>query len=335
MADSTKWFREHASQVVQEFSAHVHEQDRARQAAKDSGQDFVPPEEQKRQREAIMQKLLAAFGLPKLELQAKLGIDRATWDRWRAMASVPHRSYLETLARLADKDDRPDDHIETRPRPIDVLSLSPRTWGRLRLVYSLFQWESAVFRFRSPYLGEKMVADMALLALRGCSLVYLMANPADWISQYIANLLKVFGPETAARALSRICVMEIPAEDLKKEQFALFNHNATDTNFSVGYLWNSDSSDDKDQPAPSTPADYTAVPVNDPTFYCLRREYADSLKQAFEVIQKRSPKDFWAPMSDAQPWQSRLKIPVVGLKKDESGKNVIDCFGPDTERCAE
>lgn len=89
------------SQAVEELIAHVEMQCRMRQLAKDAGEKYLPTREQKSERDRLLRRLLATLGITRSDLIFQLKIDRGTWDRWRIMATVPHRVHLEGIIRIA------------------------------------------------------------------------------------------------------------------------------------------------------------------------------------------------------------------------------------------
>lgn len=297
-----------AVHAVSEFAAHVDAQDRARQHAKDAQSKYEPSHQERAERDRLMQGLLEALGLSKTELQTKLGIDRATWDRWRAMSSIPHRSYLEALARFAAQQEKNGSHEATRPRPHEMLNARPHTWGHLRLVYSLFPWENAVFNFKKPYCDAGTATEMALLALRGCNIVYFMPSGADeWRTAFAANLVAVLGKNYAARALSRICIIELEND---MQEFGLFNYEAKDPDECVGYFWKGDG-DPGQRPGDAAENQYDAFPASDDLVSDLREKYWKPIHDAFSEIDKRVPEDFWSPTLDRETRQKLLDIPVI------------------------
>src|SRR5205814_1222011 len=108
-----------ARRAVQDLRDHIDRQVSDRNVA--DGRQYEPSSEDKAERERLMERLLPALGLSKGEVQSRLGIGRATWDRWRQMSSVPHRSHLETLERLA-VGDREFGAPVRMPLPLRLLS---------------------------------------------------------------------------------------------------------------------------------------------------------------------------------------------------------------------
>ncbi len=227
---------ENALQMVERFKAHV-EAHRARHSA---DRAYVAPAEEKQTRERLMQDMLAALGLSKFEFLSQLGIDRATWDRWRAMTNVPHRAYLDSLEKMArQRKDEPDDgERDPRSKAHDMLNASPNTWGRLRLVYSFGRWDNAVFAFKNAFSDPETVVEIALLALRGCSVVYIMTNADTWAGEFRKSTEKVLGKVYTARAFSKICIINTPVEVMAEhEPFGIFNYKTGDPTWRVGYKW--------------------------------------------------------------------------------------------------
>lgn len=311
--------------VVRSFVAHVNEQERARQQAKGRGPlgSYDPSPDDKARRDSLMQDLLTALGMTKAELQTRLGIDKATWDRWRAMSSIPHRSYLEAMFRFATQQEKNDHYEETRPRPHEMLNARPHTWGRLRLVYSLFPWKNAVFNFKKPYYDPTTATEMALLALRGCNIVYLMQNADDWRINFTDTLVSVLGKNYAARALSRICIIKV-SEMLPNDmpEFGLFNYEAKDPDDCVGYIW-IEQGQPGQRPQDNADNQYSAFPASDDLVNDLRDKFWEPIEKAFREIDRRVPADFWSPTLDRDTRQDLLVIPIVHFPDpvDESSES--------------
>lgn len=311
-------------QAVREFIAHIEAQSRARREALSSGAEFLPSAEERARRESLMQNLLPALGMTREELQSQLGIDRATWDRWRAITSVPHRSYLETMARYAAERVSTEHEQAKLPPAHEMLSATPRTWGRLRLVYCIFPWKNAVFGFKTPYYDYATVTEMALLALRGCRIIYILSGAKKWRSDFANSLVEVLGKNYAALALSRICIIEIPEALAKKmPAFGLFNYETKDPVDCVGYTW-TDVPHLKKRPSDNQSGLYEAFPATDDRYTDVRDKFWLQIQKAFIEIHDRVPPDFWSPNRDAAFRQELLKIPIVTYREDQTSNPVDD-----------
>lgn len=295
-----------AVQAVRELVAHVDAHERARQAVQGK---YEPSEEEKTKREACLQKVLDELGSSKAELQNKLGIDRSTWDRWRTMSSVPHRSYLEALNRYAEEKEKDISRGGAKPAPLLMLSARPRTWGRLRLVYSLFAWQNAIFHFNKPFVDSETATEMALLSLRGCNIIYITKNPNDWANKFSSILQKVLGKTYAARALSRICVIETPNDfDDQLQEFGVFNFETPDAADSVGYIWTGEK--DADRPSDVKSEVYDPIPASDDNVIDLKAIYNASVQEAMGIISKRDNGDFWSNL-DHDTIHELLSIKII------------------------
>lgn len=299
-------------QAADAFAAHI----LAQRNAKDSDASYEPTPDEKGRRDSLMQDLLLALGLSKLELQARLSIDKATWDRWRAMSSIPQRSHLEAISRFAAQHDKTSNHIATRPRPLEMLSARPRTLGRLRLVYSLFDWENAVFAFRNPWHDAKTATEMALLALRGCNIVYVMPAATEWRKKFADSLVSVLGKNDAARALSKVCIIDAKEDeltDLPEFGLGIFNFEAKNPDNCVGYVWkgSTESNDPSPRPEDSEQDRYDAFPSSDYLVSDLREKFGERLNQAFAQIEKSLLVDLWAPILNHDTRTYLLEIPII------------------------
>lgn len=300
-------------QSASAFAAHVEAQEKSR---KERGKDYEPSSEDRKYRDEVMQGLLAALEVSKAELQARLGIDRATWDRWRAMTSIPQRSHLEAIARFAAQQEKSGSHVATRPRPHEMLSARPRTLGRLRLVYSLFDWENAVFVFKSPWSDANTATEMALLALRGCNIVYITENTNCWRAEFAKSLVTVLGKNDAARALSNICVIEVmegELDDFPEFGLGIFNFEARNPDDCVGYVWKGtkEKSSSESRPEDSAHDIYDAFPSSDYLVSDLREKFGSRLNRAFNRIDESPLDDLWATLLDHDTRNALLEIAVL------------------------
>jgi len=297
-----------AARAVDALAAHVtiHEQARDDYRAS-TGQKYEPPEAEIQIRGQLMQEVLDSLDVTKGELQSWLMIDKATWDRWRSMKTVPGLPHLETLARFAQEAEQKDSEERevARPVPFDMLATGARTWGRLRLVYSYYDWNNAVFNFLNPFPDEPTATEMALLALRGCRLVYFMDEPNKWKTDFSQTLVKILGKSYAARALSRFCIIS-PAANIPFE-FGVFNYEARAMRDRVGYRW---IWKEEGRPSDSAQPVYEPVLGHDELFLDLREDYGQLIHDALIKINGRSPtaEDFWSPTIDRQ---LLLEIPVI------------------------
>jgi len=298
--------RENAARAIAAFTEHV-----AKLAtSKNLEPHQEPSEEDKAERDRLMQEVLDAFGLSKRALQTQLNIDKSTWDRWRAIKSVPQPSHLVALGRFARQKDSVDDEDGDRePRPLDMLLEGPKTWGRVRLVYSYYPWRNAVFNFRTPYKNLSVATDMARLALKRCSIVYCMEQAEDWSREFSKTFVNILGRTYAARALSQICIVK--AELLGMPQFGVFNYEAESIDMRVGYVW---KGADSVEPPKETDTDvYDGEPGNGDLFRELHERYDGLIQRAFEKITKNTPDDFWISTLRTE---ELLEIPIIGAESD-------------------
>lgn len=91
-----------AVEAVGALIAHVREHEINRQKAKDAGQrSYKPTNEEKAERDRLLRGMIWSLQLTRHEILAKLQIDRATWDRWRMMKTIPQSVHRDGLTRLA------------------------------------------------------------------------------------------------------------------------------------------------------------------------------------------------------------------------------------------
>lgn len=304
-------------QAASAFAAHIEKQERERQSCKERGEPYEPLPEERACRERLMQELLASLGLSKVELQSKLSIDRATWDRWRAMSSIPQRSHLDAITRFAAQHLRhsADEVLYVTPRPHEMLSARPRTLGRLRLVYGFFEWKNAVFVFKNPWHDSTTATEMALLALRGCSLIYIMSDPDSWRNKFTNSLVSVLGKNDAARALSRICIVGVSPDELAdapNNGFGIFNFEATNPDDCTGYVWNEHTKEaDNTRPDDERDDCYDAFPASDSLVSDLREQFGARINKAFETIEQSPLPELWAPILSHETRAQLLEIAIV------------------------
>jgi len=296
-----------ALQAANALADHFAIQDRSRQKEKKGGIKREPAPGDIQERERLMQQLLDASGLSKTALQAQLRIDKATWDRWRYMVTIPHRSHIDSLIRFAKEADQKKALQEdaTKPRPLEMLLAGPKTWARLRLVYTYYNWNNAVFSFKAPYNDAETVTEMALLALKGCRIVYFKNEPTEWLDKFKAELVTILGATYAARALSRFCI--IPKALTEMPEFGVFNYESPDEQDRVGFQWKGKNPERK---ADSSEEVYDAVPGNSDLFIDLHSKYGHLIHAAFTEINERLPDDFWSTNLDRQ---KLLEVPVISL----------------------
>lgn len=310
-----------ATAAVKAFVDHVAAQETAK-AESSSPAEFEPSADFKEERQALAENLLAAFGLTGAELQAKLAIGRATWDRWRHAATIPQRSHLETLIRFAEEKDADVSQSPlVLPPPLRMLASSPFSWARIKLVYTVYPWQDAVFKFRTPFIHEDTVLDMLLLAFRECRIVYIMPNANDWCTKFVTIAINSVGKSDTARALRRICIVSVSAEQADKGfQYGFFNYRAEKEDETAGYVWLEESDPNAEPPALSKRDVYRPVgPREDDVYGELREVYSTSLDKAFAEIDKRSSFNIW---SSHGVGEYMLKIPVIEFSNPDQ---VIFC----------
>ncbi len=198
-----------ALQSVQKLIDHIESVELAKR--RNNNASIEPSAEDKSERDRLMNAILQSLGLTRDELLSKLGADRTSWDRWRYLASKPHRSYLDAMKRFAAETDREEIVDETLPKPLVMLASRPCNWAKLRLVFSLYNcWRNAIFKFSEPYSDIDVIIEMALLSLRGCKIVFIIPEEKInvWGCTFIAGLKSKLNKVVAARVLSRICVIK-------------------------------------------------------------------------------------------------------------------------------
>lgn len=91
-----------AAEAVAQFIEHVRTQDQSRQRARSQRDEtYKPSEGEKIERQRLMSQMLVTLEVTRNEMIGKLAIDKATWDRWRSMVTLPQRNHLEALMRMA------------------------------------------------------------------------------------------------------------------------------------------------------------------------------------------------------------------------------------------
>ncbi len=322
--DRTEDAQASVAQAVDQLLLHVDAQDRARQLAKDARLTYSPSDEDKEERDRLLRQLLTAIGQPKEQVLEQLGADRATWDRWKNMVSIPQAKHRKSLDRLSRRESVPSED-SPRPNPLKMLARNRehRTFGRLRLVYSAYDWNNAVFWFQNPFNDVRTATEMALLATRGqsgCSIVYLLAKPYEWGPRFIESLRKVLGKHDAARVLSRICVVRVPEERMHPRGYGVFNFRSekADQSERVGYEY---TKDDREGPSDKRPLDddsgvYESLSTEDSIFQDLDDDFGEEIDEALEAIRQRREKllwNLWEPSLNAETVLELLSIPVIEL----------------------
>lgn len=273
-----------AAIAVDRLILHIEEQQKER----DSDPSYSPSRDQKQVRAKILQDIALALDTTAQELQVRLGVNPSTWDRWKNMISIPSPSYLESLKRYSKEKNRDEIKLENKDfgTPLQLLSGSPLTFGRIRLALSLYEWDNAVFHFDPPFCDDKMVVDIATLALKGCRIIYLTSDIENWPKKLIAIMALALGSKLTAKALCQICLIKtLPTNTEGPKSYGVLNYEANEHNLSVGYVWN--LSDKGEQPSNTEDGAYTAYPANDDRFIELRLKYHSEINQAFEAINER------------------------------------------------
>lgn len=296
--------------AVRKFVDHVEAQEIARSAGLKSSDD----EAFKVEREALVQGVLTALGLTGPQLQAKLAIGRATWDRWRYATTIPQRSHLEALLRFAaEKETEVRQSPTELPPPLRMLASSPFSWGRIKLVYTVYPWRNAVFKFSKPFVHEDTALEMLLLAFRGCQISYIMPGASSWCPKFVQIAKEAIGKTDTARALTKICIVDVSdAQAAIGLEYGLFNYGAEDEDESAGYVWLGKQDSTSDKPPPVSERDvYRPVgPRDDNVYGELREVYFKCLDKAFETIISREKLNFWSA-NDGD--ENLLKIPVINF----------------------
>ncbi len=305
-----------ATSAMRKFEAHVEEQEQL--------EDRKGDEHFKEARQLILQELLTALELNAAQIQSKLAIGRATWDRWRAATHIPRRSHLEALARFAAEKDAMEDSSSRRslPPPLRLLSDEPYSWGQIKLMYTVYPWYNAVFKFKEPYIQEDTAFEMLLLAFRSCKLIYIMPCAQEWCANFIKNTRSTIGGRSLNRALKNICVIDIPENHTHGLEYGLFNYDAEDEDDSVGYVWQHPSS----SAPPSLSQQHVYLPVHgrsDSVYGELKKVYGTYLEEAFAQTIKRENLDPWSASFPNQTGSSDLKIPAISFGQPDK----INFFG--------
>jgi len=322
------------STAVEDLLAHIELHGRERQLAKDSGRTWKATPQVKSERDVLMRAVLEKLALTREELCDTLGIKRPTWDRWRTLKTSPEPPQLDRLRKLGQAGGaqaRPFSATVSQVRPTPWITLeggpTASTWGRLRLVYSLFQWDNAIFYYPEPFADAATVTDMALLALRdldshGAKIVYILSEIDSWRHSYVECLKRVFGEQDAARVLSGICAIHVPITEMEKysKGLGLFNYGHPNPELTVGYQWMYVAKPgDPERPPDDEAAVYWAFGPKDEAIRFIRNKFGELIKKAFKTIDDRRMllPSFWEPQIPEDSIQELLKLPVVDWAQEQ------------------
>ena len=110
-----------AISAVEALIAHIREHELNRQKAKDAGQrSYKPTDDEKAERDRLLRGVIWSLQLTRHELLAQLQINRATWDRWRIMKTIPQPEHIAALALLLPSERSENTLILEATQPILV-----------------------------------------------------------------------------------------------------------------------------------------------------------------------------------------------------------------------
>ena len=186
----------------------------------------------------LFDKILQKLGLKEAAaLQKELKINRSTWDRWKTGSSLPTSKTLETLENLPEKlaGDPTKGFTE-----MELIKGDPCSFSRIRLLFGLRPWKRAIFYFKEAFNDKDRCIDVAILALKGCDIVYIFDNDENfdkWNKKFVENLNNELGAELTAPVLSQICVIKLDEElDYSRNGFGVLNY-FPDSKKHIGYNW--------------------------------------------------------------------------------------------------
>lgn len=292
------------SKVV-EFIDHVGMQRKEREK-----EGYQPSSEDRKRRAEIMAQIPADLGLTVEQLHGKLMINRSTWDRWRSMTSVPAQSKLEALLSIAEVAVEPEPAVSIAGfSPLEIISNSPWSYSQLRVMFGAYNWKSAIFRFTSPFSDSDTAVDMAIMAMRGCRIVYVKDDARDWAERFVANLLFSLGKKVTARVLANFCVIESESAWFSHDQnYGILDYHSRfeDRASSIGYIWRGDV--DKTDQRGAIGA-YSPVIAEDDLFSDLDRPgFHSAIELAYKVIDNRVKKGLVLNVTEDGAFVS---IPVI------------------------
>ena len=230
------------------------------------------------------------------------------------MSTTPHRSHFAALERMVADSALADVDDKKRPPPLSLLSNSPFTWGQLRFVYSSYQWENAIFRFPDAFYDADTATEMALIASRGCSIIYVIPDAKKWGQKFIMSMVRALGRNAAARSLTRIAAIDTNETIEKFDAGGFFNWQVGDPEYRVGYTLSLGAK--KVRPPSDTRDFYRAQSYDSDAFQMLNGKYAESLTAVLKYISKNMPEDFWATIHPDDV-DEKLTIPVFKFNDDD------------------
>jgi len=246
---------------------------RAHRSAKGSARGhFAPTKAERDQRRKVMDRIEVALGLSVKSIASILEIDPSTWGKWKSHGASPRPLHIQRLRGIAAGEIRVagsqglaghSTTADDEPEALTLLSRN-RTHARLRLFFNAIKWDNAVLCFSKPWRHYHTVLDMAILALRGCHVIYLLhfespvvdsavltptnesanprsgtdepqSTPADskteawgFAMEFARKLRQMLGDSDAARALSRIAFINFDPGKLTEKEFAAWNYPGDD-----------------------------------------------------------------------------------------------------------
>ena len=241
-------------EAVRQLRAHV---DSLRSARRIN--DSVTETTELARRRQVFHDLLFALKLRRTDLVKRLNVNQSTWTRWLSGAASPddhHLAQVELIATGSPATEAVNRVVHrardlgdsTRMEDLDafVLLATNRTHARLRVFFNVIDWKNVILCFSDPWRDYHTVLNMAVLALRGCKVIYLLhsVDVPRFAAEFASKLYQMLGANDTARAMAGIAFIHFNPEHLKEKEFAAWNFLAGEN--SVAYAYEADNTRNKE-----------------------------------------------------------------------------------------
>lgn len=273
------------------------------------------PTEKQNNKTLNIEKIPGYLDLTPERLQRKLEINRSTWDRWKAGTSLPTSKTLETLGNLPEKLANEKGDPIAKFTDMAIIKGDPCSFSRIRLLFSLRPWKRAIFYFRNAFTDNDRCIDVAILALKGCDIVYIFDNNnefKEWHEDFVKSLNDELGAELTARVLSQICVIKLDKElDYSKSGFGVLNY-FRDSKDHIGYNWQDKDKQDKDKTGEYSSFDGHS----DSLFMKAVNSHLNEIENAFNIIEERKTEN-----REPNIESNRIYVKMCIFEKDKGSEN--------------
>ncbi len=262
-----------AIEAVNRFTALLARVRKLRVDSKRSGNGrFKPTDPLLQEADEVVRSLPSALGLSRTELLARLIIDRATFDRWRTLVSLPHQPALDRLRSIAEQG-RASRRFSANDDGFKFASVARHQPWRLGVLLNGFSWDNVFLRLGdgNATISDGLLFCLTVLAFSKSSIVIIARDPTVLCNKLHQRLQDKLDKTQALLVSSKIgWVVEAITDERPTQRFCLLNYGSDPSSNSACLLF-----EDNDRCV--FEESYMCVPPTDDVYAEIGRIYGTAL----------------------------------------------------------